>query len=43
MTGAQYLEGLRDDREIWINGERRQGCDNASGVSQWCPVSRTIV
>ena len=22
MTGAQYLEGLRDGREIWINGER---------------------
>jgi 4-hydroxyphenylacetate 3-monooxygenase len=22
MTGAQYLEGLRDGREIWLNGER---------------------
>ena len=22
MTGAQYLESLRDDREIWLNGER---------------------
>lgn len=22
MTGAQYLDSLRDDREIWINGER---------------------
>jgi len=21
-TGAQYLEGLRDDREIWLDGER---------------------
>ena len=21
-TGAQYLEGLRDDRDVWINGER---------------------
>ena len=21
-NGAQYLEGLRDDREVWINGER---------------------
>lgn len=22
LTGAQYLEGLRDGREIWLNGER---------------------
>ena len=22
MTGAQYLESLRDGREIWLNGER---------------------
>src|SRR5215472_7534547 len=22
MTGAEYLESLRDDREIWIYGER---------------------
>lgn len=22
MTGAQYLQSLRDDREIWLNGER---------------------
>ena len=22
MTGAQYLESLRDDRELWLNGER---------------------
>ena len=21
-TGAQYLKGLRDDREVWINGSR---------------------
>ena len=21
-TGAEYLEGLRDDREIWCDGER---------------------
>ncbi|MGI9475512.1 MAG: 4-hydroxyphenylacetate 3-monooxygenase, oxygenase component [Hyphomicrobiaceae bacterium] len=21
-SGAQYLEGLRDDREVWINGDR---------------------
>ena len=20
--GAQYLEGLRDDRDVWMNGER---------------------
>jgi 4-hydroxyphenylacetate 3-monooxygenase len=24
MTGAQYLESLRDGREIWLNGERVQ-------------------
>lgn len=24
MTGAQYLASLRDDREIWLNGERVQ-------------------
>jgi 4-hydroxyphenylacetate 3-monooxygenase len=22
MTGAQYLDSLRDGREIWLNGER---------------------
>ena len=22
MTGAEYLESLRDDREVWIYGER---------------------
>ncbi len=21
-TGAQYLDGLRDDRDVWISGER---------------------
>jgi len=21
-TGAQYLEGIRDGREVWIDGER---------------------
>lgn len=24
MTGAQYLESLRDDRELWLNGDRVQ-------------------
>ena len=22
MNGAQYLESLRDDREVWLGGER---------------------
>ena len=42
-TGAQYLEGLRDDREIWTRGarvkdvtaERGMGGGAASVVGFW--------
>ena len=34
FTGAEYLESLRDGREIWIYGETRQGRHDPSGVPQ---------
>ena len=34
MTGAEYLETIRDGREIWIYGERVEGRDDAPGVPQ---------
>lgn len=32
-TGAQYLEGLRDDREIWTGGERIKDVTKAVGIA----------
>ena len=34
MTGAEYLESLRDGREIWIYGERVEGRHHAPGLPQ---------
>jgi aromatic ring hydroxylase len=31
FTGVEYLESLRDGREIWIHGER-VGCHQTSGL-----------
>jgi 4-hydroxyphenylacetate 3-monooxygenase len=33
-SGAQYLEGLRDGREVWIHGERVEDVTNHPGVSR---------
>ena len=32
-TGAEYLEGLRDDREIWAGGERIADVTTAPGIA----------
>jgi aromatic ring hydroxylase len=32
-TGAQYLEGLRDDREIWTRGTRVQDVTAEPGMA----------
>ena len=32
-TGAQYLEGLRDDREIWTRGARVQDVTAEPGMA----------
>ena len=34
FTGKEYLESLRDGREIYIYGERVDGRDHPPGVSQ---------
>ena len=33
-TGAQYLAGLRDDRDVWINGERVDDVTAHPGLSR---------
>ena len=32
-TGAEYLEGLHDDREIWTGGERIADVTKATGIA----------
>ena len=34
FTGKEYLESLRDGREIYIYGERVADVDHASGIPQ---------
>jgi len=38
-TGAEYLEGLRDDREIWIHGERVKDVTTEPGI---CRATHTL-
>ena len=33
LTGAEYLESIRDDREIWIHGEAEMSLPLPAGVS----------
>ena len=33
-NGKQYLEGLKDDREVWIHGERVADVTSHPGVSR---------
>lgn len=33
-TGAQYLEGLRDDREVWTRGRRVQDVTSEPGIAR---------
>ena len=40
FTGKEYLESLRDGREIYIYGERVARRDHASGVPQRRPHHR---
>jgi len=43
MTGAQYLESLRDGREIWLNGERIQDVTTHPAFRNGTKVSCAIV
>ena len=33
-TGAEYLEGLRDDRQVWIRGERVTDVTRHAGLAR---------
>ncbi|MEM7058548.1 MAG: 4-hydroxyphenylacetate 3-monooxygenase, oxygenase component [Pseudomonadota bacterium] len=33
-TGAEYLDGLRDDREVWMQGERVKDVSQAPGIAR---------
>ena len=33
-TGAQYLASLRDDREIWLHGQRIEDVTAAPGLAR---------
>ena len=33
-TGEQYLEGLRDDRDVWMNGERVRDVTTHPGLGR---------
>ena len=33
-TGKQYLEGLRDDRDVWMHGERVKDVTSHPGMSR---------
>ena len=43
FTGAEYLESLRDGREVYIYGERVDGRDHASGVPQRRALDRAAL
>ena len=43
FTGEEYLESLRDGREIWIYGERVQDVTDAPGVPQPRPDARAAL
>jgi len=34
FTGAEYIESLRDGREIWIYGERVKDSDDVSVITK---------
>ena len=33
-TGKQYLEGLRDDRNVWMHGKKVQDVTNENGLKR---------
>ena len=43
FTGAEYMQSLRDGREVYIDGERVAGRHRASGVSQRGALDRPAV
>ena len=43
FTGAEYLESLRDGREVYIYGERVEGRHHASGVPQRRALDRAAL
>jgi 4-hydroxyphenylacetate 3-monooxygenase len=42
-NGKQYLEGLRDDREVWIHGERVADVTSHPGVSRGAHTLATFM
>ncbi len=43
FTGAEYIDSLRDGREVYIDGERVADVTIASGVSQRHPLYRAAL
>ncbi|MFN8556758.1 MAG: hypothetical protein U0531_05210 [Dehalococcoidia bacterium] len=42
-TGAQYLDGLRDEREVWLNGARVHDVTTHPPCARGPPPSRRFV
>ena len=40
MTGAEYLESLRDQREVWIYGERVKDCSGPKNLDSFLAFLR---
>ena len=43
MSGAEYLESLRDAREVYIYGERVTGRNHSPCLPQWRPLHHALV
>ena len=43
FTGAEYMESLRDGREVYFNGERVSDVTDAPGLPQFGPLDRAAV
>ena len=37
MTGARYIESLKDGREVWLDGEKVHDVDHPSGLYRHGP------
>ena len=43
LTGQEFLDSLRDDREVWIYGERVKDVTPASWLSEFRPHAGAYV
>ena len=42
-TGKQYLEGLKDNREVWMHGKRIKDVTKQNGIKKHVQSVRNII